>query len=120
QLSAMAAALGAFVHMGRGEHEAALALALRATSAAPTVGVIHAAVRVGFEVAGAASLALGDLSGLEELLSWMEGIPPGRVSPYLRAQARRFRGLQAAAEDRPADAERHQRAAMGAFREAGI
>jgi len=65
-------------------------------------------------------LTLGNEAKAEELLATVEGIPPGRLPPFLDAQAKRLRARLA--ERRGADGQVEQlfKSATGVFRELAI
>ena len=54
-------------------------------------------VKQGLVEAAEAELALGELSAVEEVVTMIEEIPPGRRPPFLDAQCRRFRARLAGA-----------------------
>jgi hypothetical protein len=56
-------------------------------------------IKQGLVEAIEAALALGDSRHAEELLASIEAVPPGLRSPYLGAQALRFRARLAASDD---------------------
>jgi len=60
------------------------------------------AVKQGLVEAVEAALALGDARRAEELVASIEAVPSGLRSPYLDAQATRFRARLAAEDDAPA------------------
>jgi tetratricopeptide (TPR) repeat protein len=70
-----------------------------------------------FGVALEAAFVLDDLGKLEALVAIVEDLPPGRSSPYLRAQAFRFGARVAARRGETDEAERRFRAAAALFRE---
>ncbi len=57
----------------------------------PTLGVSFQGVKQGIVEALEAAFALGETAKMEELLAFIESIPPGSRAPFLDAQARRFR-----------------------------
>jgi tetratricopeptide (TPR) repeat protein len=75
------------------------------------------AIKQGLVEAIEAALALGDAKQAEELVASIEAVPPGLRSPYLGAQALRFRARLSASED--AALESFDEAAKR-FRELGI
>jgi class 3 adenylate cyclase/tetratricopeptide (TPR) repeat protein len=97
--------------------EEALAAAEKALAAASAVGTYEAECSA--EVLECA-LALGKLERAAELLAEIESIPPGRLRPYLRAQAARFRARLAVARGEHDSVEPRLRAAAGIFREFGL
>jgi class 3 adenylate cyclase/tetratricopeptide (TPR) repeat protein len=74
-------------------------------------------IKQGLVEAVEASLSLGDASRAEQLVASIEAVPPGLRSPYLGAQARRFRARLAGAGE---DADGAFRDAAAQFRELGI
>jgi class 3 adenylate cyclase/tetratricopeptide (TPR) repeat protein len=96
-----------------GDLPAALDAARQAMEVWRTVGAAHQGVKLAFVQAGEAALGLGDLSTIEDLLSFVDSLGTGAVSPFLRSQASRFRahlhagrGGADAAEAAFADSER--------------
>jgi hypothetical protein len=59
--------------------------------AGSTLGLSFQTVKLAYVEALEAAFALGETAKIEELLTSIESIPPGSRSPYLDAQARRFR-----------------------------
>jgi class 3 adenylate cyclase/tetratricopeptide (TPR) repeat protein len=57
------------------------------------------AMKQGVVEAVEAAFSLGERSRAEELVRWVESVPPGLRSPYLSAQALRFRARLAASDD---------------------
>jgi class 3 adenylate cyclase/tetratricopeptide (TPR) repeat protein len=78
---------------------------------------VSQAAKLGTVEAIEAALTLGDADRAEELVAGIEAIPPGRRSPYLGAQALRFRARLAASDDPAADG---YEAAAKRFRELEI
>ncbi|HZO62218.1 MAG TPA: AAA family ATPase, partial [Gaiellaceae bacterium] len=93
--------------LAEGRFEQALAAGQATTEMAATMGHSFQGIKQGVTDALQAAHALGDTVKSEELLDWIEGIPPSSRSPYLQAQGLRFRarlardpaGLAAAAEE---------------------
>jgi class 3 adenylate cyclase/tetratricopeptide (TPR) repeat protein len=75
------------------------------------------AIKQGLVEAIEACLATGDTANASELVAAIESAPPGLRSPYLGAQALRFRARLAASTELAAD---HFEAAADRFRELGI
>jgi tetratricopeptide (TPR) repeat protein len=73
-------------------------------------------VNVGIESA----FALGRLDDVEELLAWIDSIPPGRRPPSLGAHAARFRARLAAARGEQEAVEQGFKTASAVFREHGL
>jgi tetratricopeptide (TPR) repeat protein len=80
-----------------GDPRGALGAARRAIEVWPTVGAAHQGVKLGLAEAGEAALALGDLPAVEALISFVNGLGAGAVTPFLRSQSRRLAGRLAAA-----------------------
>src|SRR5439155_24130217 len=64
-----------------------------------------------------ASFELGALGETEELLGFVEALPPGELLPWLRANGARFSARLAALQGRPEQVEPGFAAAADAFRE---
>jgi class 3 adenylate cyclase/tetratricopeptide (TPR) repeat protein len=75
------------------------------------------AAKLGLVEAIEAALALGNSKKAEELVASIEAVPPGLRSPYLGAQALRFRARLAASEDLAVE---NFEAAAKRFRELGV
>ncbi len=75
------------------------------------------AIKQGLVEAIEAALALGDTKRAEELVASIEAVPPGLRSPYLGAQALRFRARLSASDDAALES---FDAAAKRFRELGI
>jgi hypothetical protein len=75
------------------------------------------AIKQGLVEAIEAALALGDAKQAEELVASIEAVPPGLRSPYLGAQALRFRARLSASDDAMLES---FDAAAKRFRELGI
>jgi len=110
-------AAAAAVARAEGRLEEALALGSESTDVARTAGEANQSVKQAIVEAIEAALALGDTQRAEELVASIEAVPPGLRSPYLGAQALRFRARLAGSED--AAAESFQAAAKR-FRELKI
>jgi class 3 adenylate cyclase/tetratricopeptide (TPR) repeat protein len=82
-----------------GDSAGSLEAAREAIRAWTTVGPSHQSVKLAFVEAGEAALALGDISAVEDLLSFVGGLSAGRTDPFLRAQASRFRARLDASRD---------------------
>jgi class 3 adenylate cyclase/tetratricopeptide (TPR) repeat protein len=107
--SIYAAATGA-LQLAEGRLDDALASGAATIDSAPILGATFQGVKLGVVVALDAALALGDRARVEELLAWVDGLPPGSRAPFLAAHARRVR---ARIEDDPGGAE----SAVRSFRE---
>ncbi|HUG63889.1 MAG TPA: AAA family ATPase, partial [Gaiellaceae bacterium] len=92
-------AAAAAVARAEGRLENALALGLEATEVARGAGEANQSVKQAIVEAIEAALALGDAATGKELVSSIEAVAPGLRSPYLGAQALRFRGRLATADD---------------------
>ena len=97
----------ACLRRAEGRLREALADGEEAIETGRTLGHSFQTVKLAYVEALEAALALGEAEKVEELLASIESIPPGSRSPYLDAQARRFRarldggdhaGLKAAAQ----------------------
>jgi tetratricopeptide (TPR) repeat protein len=109
-------AASAAVARAEGRLEDALALGVATTEVARTASESNQWVKLGLVEAIEAALALGDSAKAEELVASIEAVPPGLRSPYLDAQAMRFRGRLA----RPEEASAHFEAAARRLRELGV
>ena len=95
----------------------ALRVAGEAFRVRETMGVTVEYVKEAFALALEAALQLDDIATAEELITAVDGLPPGRYPQFLRAQSRRFKARLA--ED-PPEAERHFKGAAGLFRELAV
>ena len=107
----------AAVARGEGRLEDALRLGLRATEVARTSSETNQSIKLAVVEAIEAAMALGDAQTAEELVASIEAVPPGLRSPYLSAQALRFRARLAASDN--AAVESFETAAKR-FRELGV
>ncbi len=83
--------------------EEALRLGVEAADISRSTGAdASQPIKQGLVVAVEAALALGEHAKAEELVGTIEAVPPGLRSPYLGAQALRFRARLATADDAPA------------------
>ncbi len=86
------------VLLAEGKAAEALAAGERAMAGAQTIGsAAFVGHKLGFVGAAEAALALGDDAKAEELLDTVERLRPGETTPFLAAQAVRFRAARAAA-----------------------
>jgi tetratricopeptide (TPR) repeat protein len=92
QHRAMNANIAALVSQAEGENERALAAAEQLVDLMGVLGTRHESVKLGLVQALEAAFALGRFERVEELLEKIETLRPGELSPFLRAQAARFRG----------------------------
>jgi hypothetical protein len=95
----------------------ALSLAEAAFAMRDAVGAAQDYIKESFVNALDAALALDDLEKVDELLTIVEGVPPGRSTQFFQAQASRFRGRLAARRAETDEAERRFKGAAGLFRE---
>jgi tetratricopeptide (TPR) repeat protein len=72
-------------------HAIALDEARGAISHGEAHGLSTETIRWGWPLAADAALGLGDLAEVDRLLDWLEGHPPGRIPPMLRAERLRIR-----------------------------
>ena len=110
-------ATAAAVARAEGRLEEALALGARATEVSRTAGETNQSVKLAIVEAIEAAIALGELATADELVASIEAVSPGLRSPYLSAQALRFRARLAASSD---VAVAGFEAAAGHFRELGV
>ena len=78
------------------------------------------AVKLAFPQAVDAALALGEMDLAEQLLARIEGLPPGRLAPSLRAHGARFRARLAAQDGETLRADEGFATAASTFREYGM
>jgi class 3 adenylate cyclase/tetratricopeptide (TPR) repeat protein len=108
----------AAIRRAEGGLDDALSLGVQAAELSQaTFGAATQAVKQGLVEALEAALALGHGERVEELLASVEGVPPGLRSPYLQAQAMRFRARLAGADEAAASG---FSTAAGYFRELEI
>ncbi len=72
-------------------------------------------IKDAFATAAAAALEIGDTTAADELLSWVDELPPGRRPPSLTAHAARIRGRVAAGAGQPDVADREFGRAIDLF-----
>jgi tetratricopeptide (TPR) repeat protein len=77
--------------LAEGRLEDALAAGEGTIETAATLGYNFQGIKQGVTDALEAALALGDSAKVDELLAWIEQVPPSGQSPYLEAQGLRFR-----------------------------
>jgi tetratricopeptide (TPR) repeat protein len=97
----------------KGRHDEALEAGKEAMRA------IDIPLKYGFTVATEAALESGKLREAEELVAQMEGLPPGRFNPSLRAHMARFRARLGAARGDAGLDQREFELAQSIFREIG-
>jgi class 3 adenylate cyclase/tetratricopeptide (TPR) repeat protein len=95
----------------------ALGAAERVLSARPALSVTDYRIKRGIVEVLEACLELGRLDRTEELLAEVEGLRPGEMTPFLRANAARFRARLAIARGEEAGVESGFKSAAGLFRE---
>jgi hypothetical protein len=96
----MWAAASAMVGRAEGRLEEALRLGVEAAEISRTTErEASQGIKQGLVEATEAALALGDNKRAEELVASIEAVPPGLRSPYLGAQALRFRARLSASDD---------------------
>jgi ATP/maltotriose-dependent transcriptional regulator MalT len=103
-----------------GDLGGSLAAARQAIEEWTTVGAGHQSVKISFVEGTEAALALGDLDDVEELVSFVDRLGTGAVTPFLRAQAGRVRARLSAARGDPAAVEPAFAEAHGICREVGL
>jgi class 3 adenylate cyclase/tetratricopeptide (TPR) repeat protein len=102
--------------LAQGDPAGALEAAQTALDTREEMGVTQEYWKEPFVTAMEAALALGETARAEELLDGIDGLPPGNLPQFLRAQSLRFRGrLAGLAGD--AEADRLFRQASGLFKE---
>jgi class 3 adenylate cyclase/tetratricopeptide (TPR) repeat protein len=114
-----AAARAAVLH-AEARHADAVAAGEAAFQARGELGADNQAVKAGFVWAVQAALALGNLGKVEELLTAVETLPPGRRPPLLQAQAARVGARLVAARGERDGVETGFNAAAGMLRELGV
>ncbi len=107
----------AAVARAEGRLDDALRLGLRATEVARTLSETNQSVKLAVVEAIEAALALSERTKAEELVASIEAVPPGLRSPYLGAQALRFRARLAGSDDAALE---NYEAAAKRFRELGV
>ncbi len=108
------------VALSEGRYEAVVASGVPAIRGAlEAVGPLHESFRLLWPDAVQATLAAGRLEMAGELVAMLEAEPPGRVSPFLRAELHRARGLLAAARHEHDHVERELRVAVDDLRSLG-
>jgi tetratricopeptide (TPR) repeat protein len=81
----------AAIRLAEGSPRDALSAAERAFAGRSAVGIASQDVKLGFQHALEAAVALGDADKAEDLLAVVEGLPVGLRPPLLAATVRRFR-----------------------------
>ena len=85
----------AALRRAEGRLEEAVAAGAGTIAIAPTMGPSFQGVKAGVVDALEAALALGDIAKAEELLGFVEELPPGQRPPFLEANAIRIRARMA-------------------------
>ncbi|TML72040.1 MAG: zinc-ribbon domain-containing protein [Actinobacteria bacterium] len=106
--------------LAQGRVEEALRTADGAIEGALTLGVTQEYVKELIVVAIEAALALGDLSRADELVAFVDGLPPGRSPQFLQAHSSRFRARLASTRGDATEADRLFKRAAGLFREIAV
>ena len=108
------------VGFSEGRYEAVIENGMVAIRGAmEAVGPLHEALRLLWPDTLGAAIASGRLEVAAELIDILEAEPRGRLSPYLRAELHRARGLLAAARDEHDQVEVELRAAVEDLRSLG-
>ena len=105
----------AFVLVAEGNTSEALAAAEEALACRAELGLTH--VQWALELALEAAFSLGDRAKADELLGIVEGLPPGELTPLLRAVGARFGARRAGLDGDHATAQAGFLAAADIFRE---
>ncbi len=116
QVFAVYRTVQAIVATADGDHRRALDLAREAFELRGSLSVRHGAIKSSYPTAVEAAIALGDVASADALVSIVEALKPGLMSPFLHAQTERFR---ARISPRAAETEGRFKAAAGLFREIG-
>ena len=85
----------AALRLAEGRFREALTAGAATIETAPILGASFQGVKHGVIDALEAALALGDFAKAQELLAFVDGLPPGTRPPYLEAHARRLRARMA-------------------------
>ena len=101
----------------RGDMTGCMAAAEEVLAVRSDIGIGSEPVKEAFGLAVEAALALGDRDKARELVAWVEELPVGLSSPFLQAQATRFRAHLAT---EPKQAERELAGAAMQFRELAV
>ena len=100
----------------RGRPAEALAIARLAADVRPELG-LRSAVKLGLVEAIAAALDCGDLAAVDELLGIIEGLHPGELTPFLKANGLRLRARLDAQRGLTERVDERFSEAAGGFRE---
>jgi class 3 adenylate cyclase/tetratricopeptide (TPR) repeat protein len=86
----------ATLRRAEGRLEEALAAGAATIEVAPAMGANFQGIKHGVVDAIDVALELGETAKAEELLAWIDGLPPGERAPWYQAQSLRFRARIAA------------------------
>jgi class 3 adenylate cyclase/tetratricopeptide (TPR) repeat protein len=120
ELQAMLASSEARLLRGQGRSADALAAAEGGLARLDELAMTNTRVKRNLVEALEAALELDDLAKAEELLSGIEQLPPGQLTPSLRAHGARFRARLNARRDRADGVDDGFRTAAAVFREFGF
>jgi tetratricopeptide (TPR) repeat protein len=113
--------LHAMLRHAAGDYEEALVASEAALQSLEMLGLgVSGDAKVALGEGLESALVLGRLDKVEELLAGIDGIPPGKRPPLLRAQSARFRARLCAARGDDAAVEQGFKTAGGIFREHGL
>jgi len=108
------------VVLSQGRNEAVIESGMASVRVAmEAVGPLHESLRLMWPDTLGAAIAEGRLDVAAELIEMLEAEPRGRLSPYLRAELHRARGLVAAARDEHEQVEEELRGAVDDLRSLG-
>jgi tetratricopeptide (TPR) repeat protein len=107
----------AVVLAAEGHHRAALDMAWRAIEEAKVLATGAEYIKEALVLAMQVAFTLGEPDEVQRVLAVIEGIPSGKLPPYLQAQAMRFEAHLADRRGELAKAEEGLKGAAGAFRE---
>jgi tetratricopeptide (TPR) repeat protein len=114
------AAARASILRAEGKDGEALAAAEEALAGLSVVGAAAQQMKDAFVEGLEAALALGDLDTAGQLLGRIDALRPRERTPFLQAQAARFRARIAAATDEQGSVEQSFKTAAATFREYGL
>jgi class 3 adenylate cyclase/tetratricopeptide (TPR) repeat protein len=117
ELRATLAFVEARVRRAQGRHAEALAAAERGLENREELSISSTRVKRAFVEAVEAAFALGDLAKAEKLLTEIEGLHVGELTPFLRAQRSRLRARLDAMQGADAAVDGNFRSAAALFRE---
>ena len=119
EVKASVAAVEARLLRAQNRHAEALAAAERGLALLPELAVTSTRIKLILAEALEAAFGLGDLDKAGELLTMIETLHPGELTPSLRAQRDRFRARLDAARGRSDGVDGRFRSAAAVFREFG-